>query len=234
MKKNYTLSITFILLSIFSGESFCQFTYTPLDTIEYGAIGTELICSAAIINSTPNAINMRVTREQNVMADAPNWESAFCMDVCYLRTTDSVNYTFDPMDTVNFTFHFYTEFETSPDSTTAIMKWKNVNTLSNIFYQRFYGITQATFGVNDVSVHSASVSIYPMPVVSGDVFSMSVSNVKPSKNITLVVYNMFGGAVNTSNVIEGINFMNLDLSSGVYSYSLVSEGTMIHSGKIAF
>jgi hypothetical protein len=43
------------------------------------------------------------------MVDAPTWASAFCMDVCYLPTTDSVSYTFNPMDTVHFTFHIYTD-----------------------------------------------------------------------------------------------------------------------------
>jgi len=230
MKKLYTLSFTALLL--ISINSFSQFTYTPVDTIQYGAIGAELICPATLINNTANAISMRVTREQNVMADAPNWESAFCMDVCYLKTTDSVNYTFSPMDTVNFTFHFYTILETNPDSATAVMKWKNVNTPSNTFYQKFYGITQLTFGVNDLSASSASVNIYPMPIVSGDVFTMSVSNVKSSKNISLVVYNMFGSVVSTTNVIAGINFMNLDLPAGVYAYSLISDNAKLNSGKL--
>ena len=231
MKKIYTL--LFALTFLFCGKSFSQtFTYTPTDTIEYGAIGSELLCTATLLNNTATAISMRVTREQNVMGDAPNWTSAFCMKVCYFDATDSVNFTFNAMDTVNFLLHIKTVNETNPDSATVVMKWKNVNNTSNTFFQRFYGITQNGFSVNELSNHSAEAHIYPMPVVSGEVFTLGVSNVKSQKAISLVVHNMFGEIVSTSNVIAGINFMILNLPFGVYSYSLITENVVINSGKI--
>jgi len=233
MKKLYTLSIL-LLLFLFSQRTFSQnYTYTLIDSIEYGAIGTELICSAKLLNTTANAISMRVTREQNVMGDAPNWTSAFCMKVCYFPTTDSVNFNFNPMDTVNFTFHFYTVNEALPDSATAVMKWKNVNNPSNTFFQKFYGITQTGFDVNDISENTASVNIYPMPVLSGDMFTMNILNVKPTHKLSVVIYNIYGSMVSTKNVIAGINFMDVDLPAGVYSYNLISENFTINSGKIA-
>jgi len=232
MRKIYSASIAVLLL--ISGISFSQtITYTPIDTIKYGPIGGEIICSARLINTSANAVSMRVTREKNVMGDAPNWTSAFCMKVCYLQTTDSVNFTFNPMDTVNFTFHFYTLNETLADSATAIMKWKNISTPSNTFYQKFYGITQTNFGVHAVSDEPANVSVFPMPVLSGSDFSMNISNVNTGKPVSVVIYNIFGSVVSKTNVIEGINFMNLDLPAGVYSYSLISENMKINSGKIA-
>lgn len=219
-------------------QSFGQtvFTYTPIDTIEYGAPnttpGAELVCSARFLNTTANAISMRVTREKNVMGDAPNWTSAFCMKVCYLSTTDSVNFTFNPMDTVNFTFHFYINLEPLPDSACAIMKWKNNSTGSAIF-QKLYGITQAGFAVNDLSAPAANVSIYPMPISAGNDFSMNISNVQSkSKNLSLAVNDIFGNRVKTTSVVEGINFMNFDLPGGVYSYSLISENATLNSGKL--
>lgn len=231
MKKLYALSFTALLL--ISGKSFSQFTYTPTDTIRYGAIGNDLLCFAKLINNTSSAITLRVTREQNVMADAPNWYSAFCIEACYLPAVDSINYTLLPDTTVNFSFHFYTLNETLPDSATAVMKWKNTGNPSNTFYQKFYGITQTGFSVNDISAVSAAVSIYPMPVAARNVFSMNISNVKTSKPLSLVVCNMFGNVVSTSNVIAGINFMNLDLPAGIYSYSLISARANLHSGKLA-
>lgn len=232
MKKNYTLPV-FIFLLI-GGKSFSQtFSFTPLDTIKYGApnAGTELICSATLINNTTNTILTDVVRVQNVIPDAPDWTSAFCMDVCYLPTTDSVRYTFLPMTTVNFTFHIY--ISATPDSAAGIMKFKNVATSSNTFYQRFHGVTQSGLGVNENLSASPSVSIYPMPIVSGNVFTMNISNVKQGKEISLWVYDMFGRVVSSSNVISGINFMNLDLPAGVYSYNLISGSSKVNSGKIA-
>lgn len=230
MKKLYTLSFTALLL--ISGKSFSQtFSFTKIDTAKYGVPLTELICASTMINSTANAISMRVTREQNVIPEAPTWTSAFCMDACYLPTTDSVNYTFLPMDTVNFTFHFYTS--STADHATAIMKFKNVNNPSNTFWGTYFGSTDGSLsGINDLYTNSASVSIYPMPIVSGDVFTMNISNVRPEKTISLVVYNMFGSVVSTSNVIAGINFMNFDLPAGIYFYSLISDNVRLNSGKI--
>lgn len=230
MKKLYFL-IGFSLLLI-GEKSFSQtFSFTQTDLAQYGTPGTELICTSRLINSTANSISMRVTREQNVMNEAPTWTSAFCMDVCYTPSTDSVNYTFQPMDTVNFTFHFYTS--STPDHATAIMKFKNVNNSSNTFWSSYFGSTDGSFaGLNNLSDNSVSVSIYPMPLATGDIFGMNISNLKNDRAISFIVYNILGNEVSKSNVISGINFMNLNLTGGIYSYSLISEGNRIYSGKI--
>ena len=236
MKKIYTLLFSFVLFV--SAKSFGQtvFSFTPIDTIEYGAPnttpGAELVCMAKLLNTTANAVSMRVTREKDVMGDAPNWTSAFCMKVCYLPTTDSVNFTFSPMDTVNFTFHFYIDGEPLPDSACAIMKWKNTATGSSVM-QRLHGITQSGFSVHETDLPLAEVSIYPMPLTAGNDFTMNISNVQSkSKKLSLAVYDVFGNHVKTTGVIEGINFMNLDLPGGVYSYSLISENINLNSGKL--
>ncbi len=235
MKKLYIIVSLSLMLT--GGTSFSQFTYVAVDTIEYRApstmAGAEIVTYSNLYNNTANSISMRVTREKNVMTDAPNWESAFCMDVCYLKTTDSVNYTFNPYDTVHFSFHFYIELEPGPDSACAIMRWRDVNNSSNSFTQRFHGITQTGFSVNELNAHLANVSIHPMPVVSGSTFSMAVSNVQTKGALSLVVYDLFGRVVNTTpSLIEGINLMSLDLPAGVYSYALVSGSTVLNSGKL--
>ena len=230
MRKNWI--VAFIALLLFTGKIFGQagFSYTPLDTLTDSFPGAEVICYATLINSTANVIPLRVTREKNVMGDAPGWISTFCIDICYLPTDDSIDYTFDPGDTVNFSFHFWTD--ANPDSACGIMKWKNTNTSSSIV-QRFHGITWNGFGVPAFPARDAVVDIYPMPVGSNQVFTLNISNIKPKKNISFTVYNILGSVVNTTNAITGINFMNLNLPSGIYSYSLISDNTLLNSGKLA-
>jgi hypothetical protein len=231
MKKVYTLFISAIVM-ISCEKSFSQFTYIKVDTAKYGTPGDELIFSATLINNTANAISMRVTREQNVVTEASTWTSAFCMDVCYLPGTDSVNYSFASMDTVDFTFHMYTT--STPGHATAIMKWRNTASTSNTFTQSFFGSTDGSqAGVNNLNGNTASVNIYPMPVTSGDVFSMNIATAKPENKISIVIYNIFGSVVHRSNVISGINLMNIDLPAGIYSYSLISNNSPVYSGKLA-
>ena len=232
MKKIYTAIVSSLLL--IAGNSFSQtFTFTQTDTAMYDtADTTELIFSCKLINSTSNSLSLRVTREQNVKGEAPTWTSAFCMDVCYLPTTDSVTYTFKPAATVTFTFHVYTK--APPDHATGKMRWRDINDPSNTFEAFFFGSTDGSLmGVNELSANSANVNIYPVPVATGEVFTMNVSNVKTSDAISMVVYDMLGSVVSTKSVIAGINFINLDLPTGIYSYNLVSGNTKINSGKLA-
>ena len=220
-------------LLLIGGNIFSQsFTFTQIDFYKAGNPGDELICTAQIINSTSNAISMRVTRQLDVMPDAPAWTSAFCMDVCYFPTVDGVDYTFDPMDTVNFTFHFNTASNT-PDHALAKMRWKNVNNPSNTFNADFFGSTDGSLGLHDLSANTANVAMYPQPVASGEVFTMNVSNIKTANTISMVIYNMFGSVVSTKKVIAGINLMNIDLPAGVYSYNMISGNTTLNSGKLA-
>jgi len=229
MKQKYSLfSLTLFLMST---TLFSQTFYiTKVDTVMYDVPGAEIVFNTKIINTTSSTIYMRVTREQDVIPEAPTWTSAFCMDVCYTPTTDSVSYTFKPMDTVGFTLHMYTT--STPDHANSIMKWRNINNSSNTFYCSYFGSTDGTLAGINKNDNSANISIYPMPIVSGEIFSFNASNIKDKKNMSLEIFNTLGCLVNKSNIIEGINFMSLDLSSGIYSYRLISGNTQINSGKI--
>lgn len=230
MKKFYTLAFAALLTA---GTSFAQtFTYTNIDAVKSGNPGDELIFAGTIVNtSSTTNIPMRVTRQQNVDVDAPTWTSAFCMDVCYLPTTDSVNFTLMADSIVNFTFHMYTDGVT-PGHARGQMRWKNTNNGANVYNQAFIGVTDGTSGMSDLSGNTANVSIYPMPVSSNDIFTVGVSNVKTSGAISMVIYNTLGSVVSTRNVIAGINIMDVNLPCGVYSYSLITGDHVINSGKM--
>jgi hypothetical protein len=186
----------------------------------------ELYMGDTIYNNTANTLAIDVVRVQ----DASNgWTTAFCLDVCYLPSKDSVHFTLQPNEHQGFILHFYTG--ATSDSTSALMKFKNSGTPSNSFLQRFK-MSTLCLGVNEVAGNSANVNIYPMPVIANESFSINIATAKPAANMQLIIYNLFGSVVKTLNVKAGTTFLNLDLSSGVYSYNLVSENIKLNSGKI--
>ena len=230
MKKIYSLiTASFFLFTI---TSFSQaLTRTMPDTVVVGAVSADIEClnGDTLYNTTPNNLDIDVVRTQDVTMGT--WQTAFCLDVCYLPSKDSGRMTMNPMEHQGLVVHFYTD--ATPTSDYCIFKFKNVNTPSNMYYQKFYATSQLAFGIHEASANTANVNIYPSPVVSGNVFTMQVSNAKTGKEISIIVYDIYGNAVNKTTVYNGINFMSLDLPAGIYSYSLISGGEKINSGKIA-
>jgi hypothetical protein len=200
------------------------------DTNTIGSTNSDLECliGDTLYNNTSNALTVDVVRVTDVATGT--WYTAFCLDVCYLPTKDSVRFTLQPNEHQGMIVHFYT------DSTAACgdvyFKFKNVNTPSNVFYQWFHACSQLGFGINENNTPKADVVIYPMPLKSGEAFTMGISKVQTRKSLLLEVYNIFGSKVYQTNVIGGTNPMKLNLPSGVYSYSLISDNSKLNAGKI--
>ncbi|HET7818253.1 MAG TPA: T9SS type A sorting domain-containing protein [Bacteroidia bacterium] len=230
MKKVYSIITIALLFSAFN--AFAQFTYLNVDSIKHGIPGDELVCAAKITNTTSNSIQLDVVRISNVMNDAPNWTSAYCMLVCYPDFVDSTRETLAALETIDFTFHFYTD--ATPDSATGIMKWVSVSNPTTKFTKKFYGVTKTTIGINEPVQNAASVSIYPMPLRAGENFTADISRQTSNFPASIVIYNMMGSEVaKVNNVANGMNIMNLSLSAGIYSYNLISEGLVLKSGKLS-
>ncbi|MBI3501439.1 MAG: T9SS type A sorting domain-containing protein [Bacteroidetes bacterium] len=229
--KKLLLLIVVILSSLLGVvEGFSQaLTIAMPDTSRCDTAGKDIECylGDTIYNSTPNTLDIDVVRVQNVAASG--WTTAFCLNVCYLPTKDSVRFSLASNAHQKFILHFYT---TTVDSGTCYFKFKNVSTPSNTLYQRYYCSTLCVAGVNEHSTGKANVKIYPSPVMAGENFSIAISSEKNTGSMTLVFYNIYGSAVSTNRVGQGINVMNLDLPAGVYSYDLISGNENISSGKM--
>lgn len=196
------------------------------------ALGNVKCDPSYIKNLTSGPLTIDVVRLQDVDAGS-GWSSSICLDLCYFPSVDSVQLTIPPNDsTPLYTIFYITDV---PDSQTVYFKVKNVNTPTEVGYQRFHGVTIAGYiGIQEYA-NLAHVSIYPSPVVAGNVFNMNITNVKAkSKEYTLLVYNIYGGIVSTIyNMKEGNNALTLQLAPGVYSYNLVSGDTRINSGTFS-
>lgn len=238
MKKLYTL-FTCAFLLFLGGKGFSQASFQLYvdDSIAYGdtmMFGDIECYGGEIRNKTSNAILLDVVRVQNVNL-ATGWESYFCTnDQCYADFVDSVRFTLPGDSITEFLPHFGTT--ATPDSQTVYFKIKNVNTPTDVAYQRYHGVTKIGYGsgLNEYA-HLANVNIYPSPVKSGNTFNLNITNSKvQGDDFTLSLYSIYGSVVRiVTGLHGGNNSLNLDIPSGIYSYRLTSGSTMINSGNLA-
>lgn len=226
MNKIYLL---LFLFSLYSAAKAQTFTFVNADTICYGLPGDAPHSSDSINNNSSTGFYIDVVRVQN---NHPlNWGSAFCLDICYPAATDSVRYFLLPNEKQMFIMHFFTD--TFPDDTgTVLMKFKNVSMPSNTVYQWFYGITMLNASVNTIS-KDVGVKIFPSPVMAGNTFCLRISDKTSGGDFTLLLYDVFG---KQSSVIKGLmngdNYLSLNLAEGIYIYNLINGSNCVKTGKI--
>lgn len=235
MKKIYTiLGMSFLLFQAERSFAQASFQFRVTDSVVVGNPNTFdiEIDGPMILNKTAAPLDIEVVRVQNLDTSA-GWLSAFCLYQCYTDAIDTGLVTIPANDSVAFIPHFYPFSHV--DTQFIYMKVKNVNAPADVAYHRFYCVTQLGFGVQESAANLSKVNIYPSPIVAGNDFSMNITNVKvQSKDISLVVYNIYGGLVSTiHNLKEGNNSLNIDLAAGLYTYSLVAGNTRINAGKLS-
>ena len=229
MKKLYTLIIASTLL--FTGEkTFAQtFSMSMPDTVQQCAVSSDVqFLGDTLINNTASAIPIRVGRVQNIAFSS--WTSDYCLNVCYLPSTDSVSFTLPANSKQNFLMHVNTD--PTCGIGTVYMEFRNTLVPSNKLYQRFH-ISNGN-GVNELNAQDVSVKISPNPIITGSTLSINISSTQNSTKIySLTVYDMVGNAVaNYSNLILGNNSISLNASQGIYFYKLVSENQQLSAGKL--
>ena len=230
MKKGFLIAASLLLLQAYQVSAQWLTAAFP-DTLVYGepVAGSDLSCWNGnwVKNTSGAALTVDVIRIQDDVS-TPGWTSSFCFYFCQQPTIDSFQYTMPKNDSVNMAVHLI--ITASPDSGTVIMKLKNAADPSQYIIQRFHGVSEFGAGVNEFG-RSAQVSIYPSPVISGNEFSVNITNIKNTE-LSLRVSNIYGSVVKTINNLKaGSNTLSLDLAAGIYSYSLFSENTPINSGK---
>jgi len=206
------------------------FSLTNIDTIKYAGPGSPLYCKDSLINNSSTGYYVDVVRVQN--DTAPNWQTYFCLDVCYLPSVDSARVYLLPDSSQVFILDFLSD--SLPDSSTVLMKFVNTINPSNVVYQRFYGISVAGMSVNSVS-KEAGVEIFPSPVATNSTFCFRIADKKnKSENYSLVLYDVCGkSATHIENLMNGDNYLSLNLNEGIYFYALVKGKESIKTGKIA-
>jgi hypothetical protein len=206
-------------------------TFNCNDTVAIDVPGAGLYLSAKLVNSTSAGFNIDVIRVVN--DTAPNWTTAFCLDGCYPPTVDSVRFFLWADSLQTFVIDFYTD--TIPDTSSVVMKFKNVSNPSNVFYQKFYGITDPFAGVHEPDMKNTSVTIFPAPVLSGTPFTFRITDkYANSKSYSVLICDICGSRIQTiSGLTNGDNYLSLNLTDGIYFYSLIQENKLLKTGKLA-
>ena len=207
------------------------FAFSATDTIQYGAPGSQLACVDSFVNNTSTGFYIDAVRVMN--DTAPNWNTSFCLDVCYPPSVDSAQFYILPNSKQSFILDFYSD--TIPDTTIVLMKFKNVLTPANVVYQKFYGITLAGLGTNNLSAsQNIKVKIYPSPVIAGNTFCFNISDKQNTNDdFTLLVYDVCGNkTMRIDNLMNGDNYLSLNLPEGIFIYKLLEKNCFVKTGKI--
>ncbi len=237
MKSIRVYMLFFVALLSGSAVQSQNFSVSFPDTIVYGAAldSNTISCwvNDNVTNLTENPLVMDVVRVQNDTG-TPGWTSSFCFQFCSLSGVDSIRATMQPNEVVNIAIHFHVTG--IPDTGTVLMKFQNVNDTSEVIYQRFYGITTPASVGALTNASAGMVSCYPLPAQPQQEFTMNLEGQKfAGQTVTLEVYDVFGRKVATEvGMHEGANKLNLDLSAGMYTYSLSVGKLVVDTGKLVF
>lgn len=226
MKKISCWVISCLLYS----ASFSQtFSILASDTIKYAApTGMQFGCYDSLVNNSSTGFFVNVVRVQN--DTAPKWQTGMCLDVCYPPSTDSASVYLLPNSSQVFILDFFPD--TVPDSSSALIKFVNASNPSNVFYQRYHGITKVGVGVAEHS-QKASVKIFPSPVISGTPFCFRIT-AKTNSDFALMIYDMIGKKfVRFDDLIAGDNYLAVNLTEGMYVYTLLKGNERVKTGKLS-
>ncbi len=207
------------------------FTFTNIDTIQYGPMGATLACHGTIVNATSTGFYVDALRVLN--DTAPNWNTYMCLDVCYPPQVDSARVYVSANSSQAFILDFITD-ASLPDSSTALMKFVNPTNPSNVVYQKYYGVTQLTFGIGESAANSTAVKIFPSPLQPNSTFCFRITDSAPDRDTySLVLYDVVGSKTSRiDGMLKGDNYLSLDLQEGIYIYNLVYGGHSVKTGKL--
>ncbi|MCC7302029.1 MAG: T9SS type A sorting domain-containing protein [Bacteroidia bacterium] len=205
-----------------------SFSVSFPDTIAYGPAidSSALSCwtNDLVTNLTSQVITLDVVRVENVAVTG--WNTAFCFQICSQPTVDSIRATMGPNEVVNVAFHFM--INGVPDSGTAVLKFKNVNNPSEVYYQRFYGISQSTASVGSYLL-TAPVTLYPNPARQGSEIYLNIAG---KEACDLIISDASGKVVERrASLAPGTNSFTTTLTAGIYFYSMVSP-SRVFTGRL--
>ena len=134
------------------------FQLKPSNTIPaYGNPGDIIDIFGEIINTSNDGVKVKI---QRIMNNLPSntWESAMCIGVCLPSTQDTSSAIIAAGDTLDFSFHFFTDaLMTGSDTGRSRIRFTNANGNQSSIMQNYMGITYAqTTNTLEIGVESKS------------------------------------------------------------------------------
>ena len=106
-----------------------------------GNSGDVLDCFGELINTSNDGVKVNIMRQMNNLPSS-TWESSMCITFCLPSTQDTTSAIISAGDTIDFSFHFFTDpFMQGPDTAMARIRFMNDNGTQNPIYKMFRGIT---------------------------------------------------------------------------------------------
>lgn len=224
MMKNATFLFLFIFFFVTYNGSHAQSFNLQLadDSICIGNPGKELVVYATITNLTSSDLEIYIVRKEENLPSS--WLSSMCVDVCLPPNMDSTYLYLYAGSSQNFSFHFYTG--TTNDTGSALLTFRNAASVTEVYMQRFYGITDSLFS-SLVEIEKSTIQIvHPNPTRS----TIQVDLSQFSKNAQLSVFDAKGNQiVEFNNTLRQIYFFNL--KKGLYFFN-IKEKDKVYQQKV--
>ncbi|MES2619389.1 MAG: T9SS type A sorting domain-containing protein [Bacteroidota bacterium] len=192
------------------------FILQPVNPTVSGYVGEVLYAHVNVINTTANYVNIGVKKTQaNIPA---SWESAFCFQVCFSPTEDSITIQVAPYDTADFSCDFFT-LSGGTDSGSVKVGFRNTDDISNGYSITFRAWTvEEPTAINTLNNSENPFTIFPNPSI-GNQLQLSMDESLAGEPLTIC--NTTGSllyretvdgcsmSLNTSHFPPGIYFLRI-------------------------
>jgi hypothetical protein len=195
-----------------------NFSLTVQNNTVSGMPGQILYDFVDIVNTSTVDVNIKIKKLQVDLP--PNWMTAFCADVCYGTSDDSITIQVPANSTMNFSLDFFTD--TMPDTGNVRVGFRNIDKPSNSFSMWLSAYTfSPDVSVNELKEKS-QVKLFPNPA------SDKVAILTEEKEFEVKVYTVTGHLKYSGNHPTEIN--TTDWPPGIYILQMQDKNGS-HTGK---
>lgn len=191
-------------------------------TTTYGNSGDVIDIFGELINTSNEGVKVEISRIMNSLPSS-TWSSSMCVTFCLPAEQDTTSVIIAAGDTVDFSFHFYTDAAMAgPDTGRARVRFSNFNGSQQSITQNYRGIAE----ILPVSVETLEykVSIYPNPTNGVVIFQNFTGTIQAYDLSGKLVQESFGEKINLSNASNGIYFIKAsNTNGGVFHNKVVKQ-----------
>ena len=164
----------------------------------YGNPGDVIDIFGELINTSNDGVQVNIQRIMNNLP-SNSWESSMCVTFCLPASQDTTSAIIAANDTIDFSFHFFTDpVMVPPDTGRARVRFTNANGSQQAIMQPYKGITYASTSTVDETF--TKVLVYPNP--SDGVLYIESDF---SENSVLQITDLLGKSIKTITVNKGEN-----------------------------